>query len=105
MSNAPLDLAKADLEHDLKELYDQAPCGYLCLLDDGTIVKANQTFLLWTGYSQQEILGRRFQSLLSRAGAIYYDTHFSPLLRMQTSVTGVAFDMIRRHGSMLPSTT
>ncbi len=103
MSDASLDLAKADLEHDLKGLHDQAPCGYLCLLDDGTIVKANQTFLLWTGYSQQEILGRRFQSLLSRAGAIYYDTHFSPLLRMQTSVTGVTFDMIRRHGSMLPA--
>jgi len=52
-------------EDDPAELYDNAPCGYLSALPDGTIIKANATFLTWTGYDRDKLVGRRrFQDLL-----------------------------------------
>jgi serine/threonine-protein kinase RsbW len=42
------DFLDALLDDDPTELYENAPCGYLSTLPDGTIVKANQTFLTWS---------------------------------------------------------
>ena len=40
------------LDDDPEALYDNAPCGYLSTLPDGTIVKANGTFFAWTGFDR-----------------------------------------------------
>ncbi|MDQ4096246.1 MAG: PAS domain-containing protein, partial [Actinomycetota bacterium] len=53
------DFLGALLDDDPIELYENAPCGYLSTLPDGTIVKANQTFLAWTGFDRDELVGRR----------------------------------------------
>jgi sigma-B regulation protein RsbU (phosphoserine phosphatase) len=37
------------LEDSAEELYEQAPCGYLSTLMDGTIAKVNTTLLEWWG--------------------------------------------------------
>ena len=89
-------------EESLEELYENAPCGYLSLLPDGTIIKVNQTFLAWTGYECQALIGRRFQELLHIAGRIYYETHFAPLLRMQGFFNEVALDLLREDSTRLP---
>ncbi len=89
-------------EESLEELYENAPCGYLSLLPDGTIIKVNQTFLSWTGYECQTLIGRRFQELLHIAGRIYYETHFAPLLRMQGFFNEVALDLLREDSTRLP---
>jgi len=86
-----------------EELYESAPCGYLSTLPDGTIVRANQTFLTWIGMDRQELVGHRcFQDLLSIGGKIFYDTHFAPLLRMQGFVNEIAFDLTCADGRQLP---
>ena len=77
-----------------EELYEQAPCGYLSTLPNGTIVRVNQTFLDWTGYTRTALLqGKRFQELLTIPGRIYHDTHYAPLLQMQGLVEEIAFDV------------
>ena len=49
--------------------YEQAPCGFLTTTPDGTIAKVNTTFLDWTGYRREDILGtRRFAELLTAGG-------------------------------------
>ncbi|EIM26006.1 ATP-binding protein [Microvirga lotononidis] len=86
-----------------EELYENAPCGYLSTLPNGTIVKANQTFLTWIGLDRKEIVGHRcFQDLLNIGGKIFYDTHFAPLLRMQGFVNEIAFDLTSADGRQLP---
>lgn len=86
-----------------EELFEEAPCGYLSLLPDGTIVRLNRTFLEWTGYAREDLLdGRRFQDLLTIGGKIFHETHYAPLLRMQGFVHEIAFDLVRRDGSHLP---
>ncbi|MGX6605061.1 SpoIIE family protein phosphatase [Micromonosporaceae bacterium Da 78-11] len=91
-------------DDDPADLYDHAPCGYLTTLPDGTIVKVNETFLTWTGYKREELVGhRRFRDLLSSGGQIYHETHYAPLLRMQDDVHEVAFDMVCADGRRLPT--
>jgi PAS domain S-box-containing protein len=90
------------LEEDPADLYENAPMGYLSTLPDGRIVKVNRTFCEWTGRPPGEMLGARFQDLLSFGGRVFHDTHLAPLLRMQGAVREIALDVVRADGSLLP---
>ncbi|GIH50661.1 serine/threonine-protein kinase RsbW/sigma-B regulation protein RsbU (phosphoserine phosphatase) [Microbispora rosea] len=75
------------VEDDFEELYEHAPCGYLSTLPDGTIVRVNGTLLELTGYGPGELTGgMRIQNLLAVGDRIFYETHFAPLLAMQSVV-------------------
>ncbi|HEX2104627.1 MAG TPA: SpoIIE family protein phosphatase [Solirubrobacteraceae bacterium] len=104
MSREPRDLVReALLEESAEDLYDNAPCGYLSTLPDGLIVKVNQTFLTWTCYAREDLVGRRrFQELLTPGGRIYHETHFAPLLHMQGAVGEIAVEVVRADGGRLP---
>lgn len=92
---------QSDLSSD--ELYQEAPCGHLSLLPDGTIIRVNRTFLAWSGYSLQELLsGRRFSSILTVPGALLYETHCAPLLRLRHSIGEIALDILCKAGTPLP---
>ena len=91
------------LEDSAEDLYEHAPCGYVSALLDGTIVKVNQTFLSWTGYRAEDLVGRRkVQDLLTPGGRIFYETHYAPMLRMQGSVREIAVDLACPGGRSLP---
>src|SRR4051794_31517846 len=90
------------LEDDPADLYENAPCGYLSTLPDGTIVKVNRTFCAWTGRGAADLLGARFQDLLAIGGRVFHETHMAPLLRMQGAVREIALDVVRVDGSVLP---
>ncbi|SNR55434.1 SpoIIE family protein phosphatase [Blastococcus mobilis] len=90
------------LEEDPADLYENAPMGYLSTLPDGRIVKVNRTFCAWTGRTPGELIGTRFQDLLSVGGRVFHETHLAPLLRMQGAVREIALDVVRVDGSLLP---
>src|SRR3954464_7431661 len=91
------------LDDDPEQLYERAPCGYLSTTPDGTIVKANATFLDLCGYRREDLLGRRtFADLLTAGGRIYHETHYAPMLRMQGTVREVAVDLVRADGTTMP---
>jgi len=91
-------------EENIEDLYDNAPCGYLSALPGGLIVKVNQTFLSWTGYRREELVGRRrFQDLLTAGGRIFHETHYAPLLRMQGAVREIAVDVVCADARRLPA--
>jgi PAS domain S-box-containing protein len=91
-------------DDDVAEAYEHGPAGYVSTRPDGTIVRANTTFLEWTGYSRPELENkRRIQDLLSIAGRIYYETHLGPLMSMQGSLREIAVDVVRRDRSVLPA--
>ncbi|MGY1636618.1 SpoIIE family protein phosphatase [Geodermatophilus sp. SYSU D00742] len=90
------------LDEDPADLYESAPCGYVSTLPDGRVVKVNRTFCEWTGRAAGELLGTRFQELLSIGGRVFYETHLAPLLRLQGAVREVALDVVRGDGSLLP---
>ncbi|MEJ8632223.1 PP2C family protein-serine/threonine phosphatase [Streptomyces sp. MS2.AVA.5] len=82
------------LEDSAEDLYEQAPCGYLSTLMDGTIAKINATLLDWLGLERSRVVGRmRFADLLTVGGKLYHETHFAPLLQMKGEVNGIALDI------------
>jgi sigma-B regulation protein RsbU (phosphoserine phosphatase) len=99
----PSEFFEALADDDPNELYENAPCAYLSTLPDGTVVKANQTFLSWTGYTHEDLVGRRrLQDLFAVGDRIFYETHYSPLLQMQGAVREIAVELTLRDGSQLP---
>ncbi len=78
---------------DLLTLFEGAPCGLVVTREDGTILRANQTFSHWLGFSQTQLCGRRFQDLLTMGGRIFHQTHWAPLMKMQGSVAEVKLDL------------
>lgn len=78
---------------DPQELFDGAPCGLVVTKEDGTILRANMAFSTWIGYSQEALIGMRFQELLTMGGRIFHQTHWAPLMKMQGSVAEVKLDL------------
>lgn len=92
------------LDDDPERLYERAPCGYLSMLPDGTIVKVNQTFLAWTGYERGDLVGRKtFSELLTGGGRIYHETHYRPILEMHGVARAIALDIVGVGGRRLPA--
>jgi PAS domain S-box-containing protein len=83
------------LKESLLELYEDAPCGYLFTEPNGTILRVNRALLEWTGRARGELIGRRFQDLLTVPGRLFYENQYAPLLRMQGFINAVAFEILR----------
>ena len=86
----------------ISKTYENAPCGYLSIRPNGRIIKANATFSTWMGWPADQLIGKRFHDLLNIAGRIFYQTHFTPLLRMQGFFNEVALDLVTQRGRRLP---
>jgi sigma-B regulation protein RsbU (phosphoserine phosphatase) len=91
------------LELDDAELYAEAPCGLLSAGPDGFIIRVNDTFLEWTGYTRDELVRvRRFVDLLTVGGRLYHETHFMPQLQMQSTARELAFEIVCADGARMP---
>lgn len=87
----------------LQTIFDHAPCGVVETSLDGTIRHTNDTFVRMVGWSSQALVGsRRFSELLTVGGRLYYESHFSPLLRVQGVAQSIAFDVATERGGRLP---
>jgi sigma-B regulation protein RsbU (phosphoserine phosphatase) len=87
---------------DYRDLFENAPCGYLTIGSDGRITKVNATLTAWTGFEADKFVGRRLHQFLNMAGRIYYETHIAPLLRMQGFFSEFALDFETAVGERLP---
>lgn len=81
------------------DLYNNAPCGYHSLDDEGLIVSINDTELEWLGYSRDEIVGKKyFQDILSEKSKTSFQTSWKTL-RKEGSLSGLELEYIRKDGS------
>jgi signal transduction histidine kinase len=67
---------------DLDPLLDCAPFFFLSFGDDGRIAIANSTLLDRLGYSRDELTGQHVETILTRSGRLFYQTHVFPLVKM-----------------------
>lgn len=88
---------------DPQALYEQAPCGYLTLGPTGLVLKANQTFLTWTGYAAGDLVGKAWVTdILTVGSRIYFETHVRPMLHVEKQVRELALDLKRADATTLP---
>lgn len=84
------------------DLFDNAPCGYVELATDGTIITANARFATIVGRPADDVVGTQFTAFLSVGDRIYHETHYRPALQMHGEVHEIAFDLMRPDGGTTP---
>ena len=87
---------------DVGEAYERAACGLLTISAEGEILRVSATTCAYTGFSEPELLGRTFQSLLTMGSKLFHQTHWVPLLELQGSVAEVQLELRHRDGRVLP---
>lgn len=81
------------------DLYNNAPCGYHSLDQNGLIVSINDTELEWLGYSRDEIVGKKyFSEILSPPSLILFEKSWDSLLK-DGYFAGLELEFIRKDGS------
>lgn len=86
---------------EIADLYNNAPCGYHSLDENGVIVRINDTELDWLGYPSDEILGKKwFGDLLTPPSRqIFLDNY--PGFKARGYVHDLEYEMLRKDGSVL----
>jgi PAS domain S-box-containing protein len=86
----------------VRDLYDNAPCGYHSVDANGTLVAVNRTELAWLGYEAAEVVGRmRFADLVSPAGRDAYRQGFARV-KEHGAVGGIELELMRKDGTTFP---
>jgi diguanylate cyclase (GGDEF)-like protein/PAS domain S-box-containing protein len=89
-------------EPSLEELYEDAPCGYLSFSGDGSITRANRTFLCSMGVAAEDLVGvRRLQDLMTPGSRLYAETHWWPSLELAGELREMPVDLVRSDGTTL----
>lgn len=87
---------------DLHDLYENAPCGYHSLDQEGRVVKMNRTELSWLGYSADEVIGERcYRDFTSSGTREAFDAAFEAVLG-QGHEGSAECELICRDGTVLP---
>ena len=66
----------------MQGLIDQAPAGFISFAGDGTVREINTTLLEMLGAERGAVVGKPFESLLTVASRIFYQTHLFPLVKL-----------------------
>ena len=85
------------------DLWEDAPCGLLIAAANGTLLRANATASRWLGYEVAELIGhKRLPELMPMGARVFLQTHWTPLLQMQGSVSQVQLDLLHKDGRRIP---
>ena len=87
----------------IRDLYENAPCGYYSVDMGDTIVRINNTQLEWMGYSRDELVGkRRMAELQTPDSRARYLKGFARLVRSGV-VRDLELEIVRKDGSIMPA--
>ncbi|WP_169517185.1 sensor histidine kinase [Azohydromonas australica] len=93
--------ALVERAHTIADLYDEAPCGYVSLVADGTVLEANHTLLGMLGRARHELIGHDLRELLAPASRGRLDSCIDAVMR-QGRVMEQELDFMFEDGSTMP---
>jgi len=86
---------------EMRDIYNNAPCGYHSLDKDEVIRRINDTELAWLGYTREEVVGKmKWTELITPACRKTFRDSFPQFLK-QGFVHDLEFEMIRKDGTRL----
>lgn len=92
------------LQDSVEDLYENAPCGYVSFLPDGTIVKVNQTFLRWLGFEREDLVrAKKIPEILTPPDKENYEVQFLPSLKSGSSVNNYQLNFLHCVGLAVPT--
>ena len=83
-------------------LLDSAPCGFVSVADDGTMLEVNATLASLLGFGRVELQGWHVQKILPPGGRIFYQTHVFPMLRMHGVAEEIYLPLQTKSGETMP---
>lgn len=87
---------------DVRDLYDNAPCGYHSLDDSGKIIEVNQTLLRCLGYEKEEVIGKmNIEKILSEKDVQIFLQSFSQLKALGF-VNNLELNFVKKDGTEVP---
>jgi PAS domain S-box-containing protein len=85
---------------EIKDLYNNAPCGYHSLDKDGIIRRINDTELAWLGYTRDEVIGKiKWPELITSASQQIFLEDFPRLIK-QGFINELEIEIIRKDGTI-----
>ena len=81
---------------------DDAPCGYVAFTDEGELRYINATLAKLLGYAREELIGQKFEALMTVGARIFYHTHFFPVLKLHGEAEEVYLALRTRSGTEVP---
>ena len=86
---------------EVRDLYNNAPCGYHSLDKDGVILQINDTELSWLGYERSEVVGKKkIADFYTGEGKARFEKSF-PQFQQTGMVRDLEFDLLRRDGTIM----
>jgi len=86
----------------VRDLYDNAPCGYHSLDANGMFTEINQTLLKWLMYSKDEVVGKlRFTDIITSEEKQVFEERFR-VFKETGYVNDLEFCFRRKDGSEFP---
>jgi diguanylate cyclase (GGDEF)-like protein/PAS domain S-box-containing protein len=87
---------------EIEDLYNNAPCGYHSLDENGIFQRINHTELRWLGYTRDELIGeKKFSDLIASENLPTFRENFSRL-KTEEFVRELELAIIRKDGTTFP---
>jgi PAS domain S-box-containing protein len=87
---------------EIRDLYNNAPCGMHSLDKDGVFIRVNDTELRWLGYTRDELIGKvKITDLLAPNSAETSEDHLARF-KSEGSLRNTALQLVCKDGSILP---
>ncbi|MCG6535263.1 MAG: PAS domain S-box protein, partial [Syntrophales bacterium LBB04] len=90
------------LAEEIRDLYNNAPCGYHSLDENGVFLRINNTALEWLGYTRNELIGKKkFSDLIIPKHLPTFRENF---LRFETQgfLRDLELEIVRKDGTTFP---
>jgi PAS domain S-box-containing protein len=83
----------------IKDIYDNAPCGYHSLDENGVFLEINNTWLQWIKYQREEVVNKmHFYQLLAEHEVPAFHEAFTRF-KSEGKVSDLMFEVVRKDGS------
>ena len=86
---------------EVEDLYNNAPCGYHSLDEQGRLLRINDTNLRWLGYERQEVIGRHIDEFLTPEGKRTFAVVF-PRFKQTGSIKDLDCAFFTKDGQPFP---
>lgn len=85
------------ISSEMKDLYENAPCGYHSLDANGVVTRINQTELNWLGYERHEVIGQSFSKFLTPVSQRTFTVFLDNLLKSE-EIDGIILEVQTKQG-------
>ncbi|MBL6008266.1 SpoIIE family protein phosphatase [Bacillus halotolerans] len=81
---------------------NHAPCGFLTLSEEGTILAVNHTLLKILDYESEQVIGQHINALLTVPAKLFYQLYFVPLLQLEQHIEEMYISLETNNGEEIP---